>query len=150
MKAPNPYLNSTSSKFTNHHSNRVCLFSIGNHQQLFCSWHTNPIFIWLIYPASTMFAALRKVYDWMKRRWFYVVSDEFTRSRLFPVIRDAEFPRLENIQQAFIIVSYDSKNGVKILLWAMLPRDLGRNVFSCESKDLTLLTLLSQVTLPSS
>jgi hypothetical protein len=34
-------------------------------------------------------------------------TDEFTHSRLFPVIRNTEFMRLENIQEAFIITSYD-------------------------------------------
>ena len=33
--------------------------------------------------------------------------DEFTRFRLFPLIRDTEFMRLENIQEAFIVTSYD-------------------------------------------
>ncbi len=36
-------------------------------------------------------------------------TDEFTHSRLFPVIRGTEFTRLENIQEAFIIFSYDSR-----------------------------------------
>ena len=34
-------------------------------------------------------------------------TDEFTHSRLFPVIRSTKFTRLKNIQEAFIIVSYD-------------------------------------------
>ena len=34
-------------------------------------------------------------------------TDEFTRLRLFPVIRETEFMRLENIQEAFIVASYD-------------------------------------------
>lgn len=34
-------------------------------------------------------------------------TDEFTHSRLFPVIRNTEFTKLKNIQEAFIIVSYD-------------------------------------------
>jgi hypothetical protein len=34
-------------------------------------------------------------------------TDEFTHLRLFPVIRNTEFMRLENIQEAFIITSYD-------------------------------------------
>jgi len=34
-------------------------------------------------------------------------TDQFTRSHLFPVIKNTKFTRLENIQEAFIIVSYD-------------------------------------------
>jgi hypothetical protein len=34
-------------------------------------------------------------------------TDEFTHSRLFPIIRDTEFMGLENIQEAFVITSYD-------------------------------------------
>lgn len=34
-------------------------------------------------------------------------TDEFTHLHLFPVIRNTEFTRLENIQEAFIVVSYD-------------------------------------------
>lgn len=34
-------------------------------------------------------------------------TDEFTHSRLFPVIRKTKFTRLKNIQEAFIIASYD-------------------------------------------
>jgi hypothetical protein len=34
-------------------------------------------------------------------------TDEFTHLRLFLVIRDTEFTRLENIQEVFIIASYD-------------------------------------------
>ena len=36
-----------------------------------------------------------------------IFTDEFTHSRLFPIIRNTEFMRLENIQEAFIITSYD-------------------------------------------
>jgi hypothetical protein len=36
-------------------------------------------------------------------------TDEFTHSHLFPIIRETKFTRLKNIQEAFIIVSYDPK-----------------------------------------
>ena len=38
-------------------------------------------------------------------------TDEFTGSRLFPVVRGARFAGLQNIDEAFIIVSYDPYTG---------------------------------------